>query len=93
LGAEDEDACLAGGLDEERRRWNLSEAELQMIFPFSGSGAGDKEPFVWMKLEALLIFFITTNVKRHELEPAVWAHTIFLIIETHLYLRYSILSF
>jgi hypothetical protein len=36
-----------------------------MIFSFSGSGAGDKEPFVWIKLEALFIFFITTNVKRH----------------------------
>jgi hypothetical protein len=62
LGAEDEDACLAGGVDEERRRWNLSGAEAHMIFSFSGSGAGDKESFVWIKLECPFHFFITTNV-------------------------------
>jgi hypothetical protein len=58
FGAEDEDACLAGGVDEERRRWNLSGAEAHMIFSFSGSGAGDKESFVWIKLECPFRFLL-----------------------------------
>jgi hypothetical protein len=35
-------------------------------------------------------FFYYYQCERHELELAVWAHTIFLITHTHLYLRYSI---
>jgi hypothetical protein len=56
-------------VDEERRRWNLSGAEAHMIFSFSGSGAGDKESFVSI--------FYYYQCEHHELELAVWAHTIF----------------